>query len=81
MDGFTDAELDAVVSMSWLDGVDAPPGKTCAGPVVIHQDGVAECIRCWHIASAHHGPDSVTPCDCVPEGAPKPGWVCDRCRG
>lgn len=72
-------EVEAVVSMPYLDGAEAAPGKTCPGPVVVHEDGVVECVTCWKLASARHGSGALVPCDKVEGG--RCGWRCPRCSG
>lgn len=71
-------EVEAVVSLAWIDGAEAEHGETCPGPIVVHADGVMECCTCWKIAGAHHGERALARCDHVAAGLP--GWSCDRCR-
>lgn len=75
--GVGEDEVEAILTLSYIDGSEAPPGKTCPGPVCVHEDGVIECVSCWQLASAHHGPDSTLRCDLVEPG--RPGWTCGRC--
>lgn len=78
-DGLTESEVESLTVLAHMDGADAHDGEGCDGPIVIHADGVVECVACWAIRSAHHGPDSVKRCSDVDGQDESPGWKCARC--
>jgi hypothetical protein len=76
-EGVSYAERDAVMLLGLLDN---PANPVCAGPVVVHRDGVFGCTRrdCDGCGRRYHGEDNVWPCDLVelPGDVPR----CGRCR-